>query len=88
MRPGNLVDFTLKTKENVVKMAESLRKSEIIRDVVTHADYVSEVRIDFIPPRFPSKPIVEYLTSKHGEVLHSPIRISDRCNIQTGTRVF
>ena len=83
-----MVDFTLKTKENAIKMAESLRKSEIIRDVVTHADSVSEVKIDFIPPRFLSKPIVEYLTSKHGEVLHAPIRISDRCNIQTGTRVF
>ena len=88
MRPGNLVDFTLKTKENAVKMAESLRNSENIRDVVAHADSVSEVRIGFIPPRFPSEPIIEYLTSKHGQVLHTPIRISDRFNIQTGTRVF
>ena len=89
MRPGNLVDFTLKTKENAIKMAEILRNSENNRDVVAHADSVSEVRIDFIPPRFPSEPIIEYLTSKHGQVLHTPIRISDRFNIiQTGTRVF
>ena len=88
MRFGNLVDFTLKTKENAVKMAESLRNFENIRDVVAHADSVSEVRIDFIPPRFLTEPIIEYLTSKHGQVLYSPIRISDRFNIQTGTRVF
>ena len=69
-------------------MAESFKKSEIIRDVVAQAESVSEVRNDSIPPQFPSEPILEYLTSEHGEVLHTPIRISDRFNIQTGTRAF
>ena len=47
-----------------------------------------EVRIDFIPPGFPSEPIIEYLTNNHSEILDTPIRIMDRYNIQTGTRVF
>ena len=88
LRPGNLVDFTLKSKENAIKTAEHLRKSDIVRDVVAHADSVTEVRIDFIPPRFPTDPISQYLTSRHGEILQTPVRISDRYNIQTGTRVF
>ena len=58
MRPGNLVDFTLKTKDNAVKMVESLRKSDMVHDVVAHANSVTEVRIDFILPRFPSDPIL------------------------------
>ena len=88
MRPGSLVDFTLSSKENAIKMAEYLRKSDIVRDVVAHAESVTEVRIDFIPPRFPTDLISEYLTSRHGEILQAPVRISDRYNIQTGTRVF
>ena len=88
MRPGNLVDFTLKSTENAIKMAECLRKSDFVRDVVAHADSVTEVRIDFIPPRFPTDPISEYLTSRHGEILQTLVRISNRYNIHNGTRVF
>ena len=47
-----------------------------------------EVRIDFIPPGFPSEPILAYLKQNHGEIIGTPIRITDRFNIQTGTRVF
>ena len=47
-----------------------------------------EVRIDFIPPGFPTEPISEYLTNNHGEILTTPFRITDRFNIQPGTRVF
>ena len=69
-------------------MAECLRKSDVDSNVVAPADSVTEVRIDFIPPRFPSDPISEYLTNSHGKILQTPARISDRFNIQTGSRVF
>ena len=88
MRPGSLVDFTLRTKENEIKMVECFRKSHIVRNVVAHADSVTEVKIDIIPPRFPSDPISEYLSRKHRKILQTPVRISNRFNIQTGTRVF
>ena len=34
------------------------------------------------------EPISTYLKQNHGEVIQTPIRITDRFNIQTGTRVF
>ena len=43
---------------------------------------------DFISPGFPTEPISEYLINNHREILTTPIRITDRFNIQTGTRVF
>ena len=88
LRPGGLVDFTLKSKDLALKFAKTLNELESVKTATAHADTVVEVRIDFIPPGFPSEPILEYLTHNHGEILETPIRISDRYNIQTGTRVF
>ena len=88
LRPGGLVDFTLKTKDSTLSFAKALYELESIRTATAHADTMVEVRIDFIPPGFPSEPITNYLEQNHGELLATPIRISDRFNIQTGTRVF
>ena len=88
LRPGGLVDFTLKSKNLALKFPKTLNELESVKTTTAHADTVVEVRIDFIPPGFPSEPILEYLTHNHGEILETPIRISDRYNIQTGTRVF
>ena len=88
LRPGGLVDFTLKSKDLALKFAQSLSNLESVQNATAHADTVVEVRIDFIPPGFPTEPISEYLNNNHGEILTTPIRISDRFNIQTGTRVF
>ena len=88
LRPGGLVDFTLKTKDLALSFAKALNELESMRTATAHADTVVEVRIDFIPPGFPSEPITNYLEQNHGELLATPIRISDRFNIQTGTRVF
>ena len=88
LRPGGLVDFTLRSKELALKFAKVLCELESVKNATAHADTVVEVRIDFIPPGFPSEPIIEYLTNNHGEILYTPIRIMDRYNIQTGTRVF
>ena len=88
LRPGGLVDFTLKSKELALSFAKALNELESIKTATAHADTVVEVRIDFIPPGFPSEPITNYLEQNHGELLATPIRISDRFNIQTGTRVF
>ena len=87
-RPGGLVDFTLKSKELALKFAKTLNKLESVKTATAHADTVVEVRIDFIPPGFPSEPILEYLTYNHGEILETSLRISNRYNIQTGTKVF
>ena len=83
-----MVDFTLKSKESALKFAKSLSKLQSVQNVTAHTDTVVEVRIDFIPPRFPTEPISEYLINNHGEISTTPIRITDRFNIQTGTRVF
>ena len=88
LRPGALVDFTLKSKETALKFAKSLSNLESVQNVSAHADTVVEVRIDFIPPGFPTEPIFEYLIKNHGEILTTPIRITDCFNIQTGNRVF
>ena len=88
LRPGGLVDFTLKSKDLALSFAKALNELESIKTATAHADTVVEVRIDFIPPGFPSEPITNYLEQNHGELLATPIRISDRFNIQTGTRVF
>ena len=88
LRPGALVDFTLKSKEAALKFAKTLSNLESVSNISAHADTVVEVRIDFIPPGFPTEPISEYLINNHGEILTTPIRITDRFNIQTGTRVF
>ena len=88
LRPGALVDFTLKSKESALKFAKSLSNLESVQNVSAHADTVVEVRIDFIPPGFPTEPTSEYLINNQGEISTTPIRITDRFNIQTGTRVF
>ena len=71
-----------------MKFAKSLSNLKSVQNVSAHADTVVEVRIDFIPPGFPTEPISEYLINNHGEISTTPIRITDRFNIQTGTRVF
>ena len=88
LRPGGLVDFTSRSKELALKFAKLLNDLESVKNATAHADTVVEVRIDFIPPDFPCEPIIEYLTRNHGEILDTPIRITDQYNIQTGTRVF
>ena len=85
---GALGDFTLKSKESALKFAKSLSNLESVQNVSAHTDTVVEVRIDFIPPGFQTEPISEYLINNHGEILTTPIRITYRFNIQTGTRVF
>ena len=88
LRPGGLVDFTLRSKDMALSFAKTLNELDSVRSATAHADTVVEVRIDFIPPGFPTDPITAYLEQNHGELLGTPIRISDRFNIQTGTRVF
>ena len=88
LQPGGLVDFTLRSKELALTFAKLLNDLELVKTVTAHADTVVKVRIDFIPPVFPSETIMKYLTQNHGEILDTPIRISDRYNIHTGTRVF
>ena len=83
-----LVDFTMKSKESALKIAKSLSNLESVQNVSAHADTVVEVRIDFIPTGFPTEPISKYLINNHGEISTTPIRITDRFNIQTGTQVF
>ena len=87
-RPEGLVDFTLKPKESAVNFAQTLKLLDSVKSATAYADSVVEVRIDFIPPGFPSEPISSYLQQNHGEIIGTPIRIADRFNIQTGTRVF
>ena len=88
LRPGGSVDFTMKSKESALQFAQALNTLDLIRSATAYADKVVEVRIDFIPPGFPSEPISAYLERNHGEIIGTPIRITDRFNIQTGTRVF
>ena len=88
LRPGGLVDFTLRFKESAVNFAQQLKNLDSIKSATAYADSVVEVRIDFIPLGFPSDPISSYLHQNQGEIIGTPIRITDRFNIQTGTRVF
>ena len=88
LRPGGLVDFTLRSKESPVTFAQQLKNLDSIKSATAYADSVVEVRIDFIPPGFPSDPISSYLQQNHGEIIGTLIKISDRFNTQTGTRVF
>ena len=88
LRPGGMVDFALKSKDLAPKFAKSLSNLESIQNATAHADTVVKVRIDFVPPGFPTEPISEYLNNNYGEILATSIRITDRFNIQTGTRVF
>ena len=88
LRPGGIVDFTMKSKEMALNFAKALNELDSVRNAIAHTDTVVEVRIDFIPPGFPTDPIKTYLEQNHGELLETPIRITDRFNIQTGTRVF
>ena len=52
LRPGGLVDFTLRSKELALKFAKVLNDLESVKNATAHADTVVEVRIDFISPRF------------------------------------
>ena len=88
LRPGGLVGFTLKSKESAVNFAQQLKHLDSIKSAPAYADSVVEVRKDFIPPGFPSDPISSYLHQNHGKTIGTPIRITDRFNIQTATRVF
>ena len=88
LRPGGLVDFTLQSKESAVNFAQTLKLLDSVKSATAYADSVVEVRIDFIPPEFPSEPISSYLQQNHGEIIGTPIRIADRFHIQTGTGVF
>ena len=83
-----LVDFTLRSKESVVNFAQQLKNLDSVKSETAYADSVVEVCIDFIPPGFPSDPISSYLQQNHGVIIGTLIKITDRFNIQTGTRVF
>ena len=48
-RPGDLVDFTLKSKDLAIKFAKSLSNLESVQNATAHADTMVEVRIDFHP---------------------------------------
>ena len=48
LRPGGLVDFTLKSKDAALKFAKTLRELDSIKIATAHVDTVVEVRIDFI----------------------------------------
>ena len=61
LRQGGLVDFTLKSKESALQFAQTLNTLDSIHSATAYADRVVEVRIDFIPPGFPSEPILAYL---------------------------
>ena len=75
--PGGLVDFTLKTKDMALSFAKTLNELDSIRSATAHADTVVEVRVDFIHPGFLTDPIKNYLEQNHGELLGTPIRITD-----------
>ena len=77
LRSGGLVDFTLRSKDMALSFAKTLNDLDSVRSGTTHADTVIEVRIDFIPPGFPTDPITAYLEQNHGELLGTSIRISD-----------
>ena len=74
LRPGGLVDFTLKSNELALKFAKLLNELESVKTATTHADTVVEVQIDFIPPGFPSEPIMKCLTHNFGEILDTPLK--------------
>ena len=88
LRLGILVNFTLKSKDSALTFTQALNNLDSIRSATADDDRVVEVRIDFIPPRFPTEPISAYIEQNHGEIIGTPIRISDRFNIQTGTTVL
>ena len=88
LQPGGLVDFTLRSKDRELSFAKALNELNSVRNAIAHADTVVEVRVDIIFPGFPTDPIKTYLEQNHGELIGTSIRISDRFNIQTGTRVF
>ena len=60
LRSAGLIDFTLKTKDLALKFAKSLSNLESIENSTAQADTVIEIRIDFIPPGFPTELISEY----------------------------
>ena len=71
-----------------LSFAKAFNDLDSVQSATEHADILVEVRIDFIPPGFPTDPITAHLEQNHGELSGTSIRISDRFNIQTGTRVF
>ena len=52
LRPGGLVDFTLKSKDMALSFAKAPNELDSIRSATAHADTVVEVRVDFIPEKF------------------------------------
>ena len=72
LRPGSLVDFTLKSKESALQFAQTINTLESICSATANADKVVEVRIDFILPGFPSEPISAYTLNKITEKLSEP----------------
>ena len=74
LRPGGLVNFTLRSKKLALKFAKLLNELESVKNATAHADTVVKVRIDFIPPGFPSEPIIEYLIHNHGVLVNYMIR--------------
>ena len=53
LRPGSLVDFTLKSKDSALTFVQSLKNLDSNRSATAYTDSMVEVRrIDFIPPGF------------------------------------
>ena len=73
LRPRNLVDFTLKSKDSALTFAQALNNLDSILNASAYAERVVEVRIDFIPLGFPTKQISTYLEQNHGETIGTPI---------------
>ena len=88
LRSDGLVDFTFRSKDMALSSAKALNDLDLVRKSTAHADSAVEVRIDFISPGLLTDPITANLEQNRGELLGTPICISDRFNIQTETRVF
>ena len=71
LRPGGLVDFTLRSKDMALSFAKALNDLDSVRSATAHADTVVEVRIDFIPPGFP-RPHHSIFGTKSRRIIRNP----------------
>ena len=56
LRPGGLVDFTLKSKDLALKFAKTLNELESVKTATALADTVVEVELTLSLPAFPQNP--------------------------------
>ena len=86
-RPGQLLDFTLKSRNAALKFASMLRENSKVKNVLAHADSMRDVRVSYVPPNFPEQPILDYITLNHGQI-EKTYRLKDVYGVQTGTRIY